>query len=546
MKTKLLSFNMLAIVACFTASSKSLIAQGIKQNQTNGKIVIGIVIDQMRWDYLYRYANRYSNDGFKRLLKGGFACQNTYINYVPSYTAPGHASIYTGSIPSLNGIVGNDWIENKQTTYCAKDTQVKSVGGSHKAGQMSPHNLLSNTIGDELRLSSNFKSRVYGIALKDRGAIFPAGHSANAAFWYDDSTGNFITSSYYLNELPVWLQKFNSKRWADTLLSHNWDTYYPINTYVQSINDDNPYEHLRKNENKPIFPHVIRKNDYKQLKSLPFGNTITFKFAKALIKGEELGTNNTDMLCISLSSTDYIGHTYAPNAVETEDTYIRLDLEMASFLRFLDNYYGKDNYTMFISADHGGAHNAQFLKDNKIQAGILSEYDISFQLKKQLKEKYNSDSILIGVFNYQIFLNEDKISSLNLNIDLVKDFIISYCKTYKGIAYAVDLSKIRYSSLPDALQTPILNGHYPARCGHIALIYKPAWYSDSDKGCTHGTWNPYDTHIPLIWYGKGVQKGETYKKYEITDIAATLSALLQIQAPNACIGQVIEKVVSSK
>jgi len=507
------------------------------------KLVIGLVVDQMRWDYLYRYYQRYGNDGFKRLLREGYNCQNTYLNYIPSYTAPGHTSIFSGTVPALHGIVGNDWMEEKtnQKHYCAQDDSVQSIGGSSIVGKMSPRAMKVTNICDELRLATNGQSRVYGVALKDRGAIFPAGHTANAAFWFDDSSGNFISSSFYMNTLPRWLQQFNHKRWADTFLNYDWETLYPIHSYTQSIADNNPYEHLRKGETTPAFPHLVAANNYKQIRSLPVGNTLTLKLAKALIKGTELGQKEaTDLLCISLSSTDYIGHAYAPNSIEVEDMYLRLDRDLASFLHFLDSYIGEDNYTLFLSADHGGAHNASYLESHQIPAGTLSEHDIEHDLNQQLKKQYGVDSIVRAVMNYQVFLNEALISKKKLKRAVIKASVSHICKQYEGVAHVVDLENLNNSPLPNYLKEMIQNGYYPARCGSIALLYHAAWYSDGKKGTTHGTWNPYDTHIPLLWYGWGIPKGETFQRWNVTDITATLAALLHIQVPNGCIGKVIE------
>lgn len=505
------------------------------------KLVIGIVVDQMRWDYLYRFENRFGKNGFKRLMQEGYNCQNTYLNYIPSYTAPGHASIYTGTIPAIHGIVGNDWIEQLQSKYCATDTSTTSVGGSKKAGQMSPRAMKTTTIGDELRLASNFRSKVYGIALKDRGAIFPAGHSANGAFWFDDSSGNFISSRYYGKELPQWLHKFNQQRWADTLLQNDWETLYPIGSYSQSIADNNDYEYLRKGETTPTFPHKVSPNNYKQIRSLPAGNTLSFKLAKAIIKAEELGQRSeTDMLCLSLSSTDYIGHAYGPNSVEVEDMYLRLDKDIASFLHFLDRAIGEDNYTLFLSADHGGAHNAAFLNDHKIPSGTLSENELEKNLKSILKKTFGADSIIRAVMNYQVVLDENFIEKKKLNRSAIKSMIIQHCQKTEGIAQVIDLNNLAQSNIPNYLKTVIANGYYAPRCGAIGLIYQPGWYSDGKKGTTHGTWNPYDTHIPLLWYGWGIPQGSTFRQIEVSDIAATLAALLRIQVPNGCVGRVIK------
>lgn len=505
------------------------------------KLVVGIVIDQMRWDYLYRYYERYSNDGFKRLMHEGYNCQNTFLNYIPSYTAPGHASIYTGSVPALHGIVGNDWMEQNKTQYCTSDTTIQSIGGSQKTGKMSPIALKSSTIGDELRLANNFRSRVFGIALKDRGAIFPAGHSANAAFWFDDSSGHFISSSYYLQQLPNWLLRFNNKRWADSALVKDWQTLYPIASYRQSISDNNNFEHLQKGETYPTFPHKVSVGNYKQIRSLPAGNSLSFKLAKALIRGEQLGkATDCDLLCLSLSATDYIGHSYAPNSVEIEDTYLRLDQDIASFLNFLDQEIGVGNYTIFLTADHGAAHNANYLQTKKIPAGTLSETKIQKELQAHLKKKFNCDSLVATVMNYQIFLNEKIIKQKNLSLKKIKQSAILFCKNYDGIAQAIDWKNAVQEPIPASLKTAIINGYYPQRCGHIVLLFQAAHYSDGAKGTTHGTWNPYDTHIPLLWYGWGIPQGEDFKHYEVTDIATTLAALLHIQMPNSAIGKVIK------
>lgn len=511
------------------------------------RLVIGIVVDQMRWDYLYRYYNRYSENGFKRILQEGFNCQNTYLSYLPTYTAPGHASIYTGAVPALHGIVGNDWIENYNSTYCCADNSVRAVGGYGKAGQMSPRNLKSSTIGDALKLATQFSSKVYGVALKDRGAIFPAGHSANAAFWFDDSSGHFISSTYYMQQLPKWLQLFNEKKWSDSALAEDWHTLYPLNTYTQSAADDNPFEHLRKHETAPIFPHKTIAKQYAQLRSLPAGNSLCFKMAKQLIKHEQLGLDaTTDLLCVSLSTTDYIGHAYGPQAVEVEDCYLRLDQDIAQFLNYLDQHIGKQQYTLFITADHGAAHNANYLKSHRIPAGILSEYRLRDALKKALKQAFHSDSILLNVMNYQVFLNHQYIEKKKLPLERIKQFIIKYCEQEEGIAYALTYQDLKTQNLALAWQLPLLKGYYPKRCGDIALIYQHAWYSDGDKGTTHGAWNPYDAHIPLLWYGWGVSAGESFKRYSQEDIAASLAALLHIQVPNACTGNVIIPLLKSK
>ncbi|HEY1030156.1 MAG TPA: alkaline phosphatase PafA [Flavipsychrobacter sp.] len=512
-------------------------------------LVVGIVVDQMRWDYLYRYYERYGEDGFKRLMNCGFKCEAAYINYTPTFTAPGHACIYTGSVPAIHGIAGNDWIENAtgEARYCTDDKTVQSVEGSLRAGKMSPRNMLTTTITDELRLATNMHSKVFGIALKDRGGILPAGHLANGAYWFDDSTGNFISSTYYGNTLPKWLVAFNNIRYADSLSAIEWNTLYPIATYTQSLADNNPYEGVLKGENEPVFPHkaIDTKKGYGGLRYIPGGNIITLKAAKACIKGEALGQgSNTDFLCVSLSSTDYAGHLFAPNAIEVEDMYLRLDKELASFFRYLDRHVGKGAYTVFLTADHGGAHNAKYMQDVKIPAGSTPEQAATTGLYDFVKNKFGKDSLIRDLSNYQVYLNENQIEKAKIDKESLKHAIVEWYKKQDGVAYVIDMEDMDDAVVPEPIKTMVMNGYNRKRSGVIQIILNPAWYSGygPSTGTTHGSWNPYDSHLPLLWYGWGIPKGKTNRTVHMTDIAATISALLKIQMPNGCVGHVITEI----
>lgn len=526
----------------------SINATAKEKNLERPKLVVGIVVDQMRWDYLYRYYERYGNDGFKRLLQEGFSCEQTMINYLPSFTAPGHSCIYTGSVPSIHGIAGNDWIDNLtgRKWYCTEDTTVTPVGGSKAAGMMSPRNLLASTITDELRLATNFQSRVFGFSLKDRGAILPAGHLANGAYWFDDSTGNFVSSSFYSAQLPAWLQEINNRKLANAYLQKGWQLMYPANTYTQSLPDNNIFEGKFSGEIAPVFPHVFKAPfNYNNLRKIPAGNTFTFDAAKACVEGEKMGTRTSiDFLCISLSATDYIGHQFTPNSMEAEDCYLRLDKDLANFLSYLDQNVGKGNYLVFLTADHGAAHNPEYLKSISMNAGMDNETGVYAQLNTYLKQELKHDSLMMGVENYQVFLNRNKIATSGLGEELVKDKIINWFKSQPQIAYVVDMDNLNKTPLPDAIKTKIINGYNRERSGQILLIQNPGWYHGyAATGTTHGTWNPYDTHIPLLWYGWHIAKGASNTTVYMEDITATLAALLHIQMPNGCIGKPIEAVV---
>jgi predicted AlkP superfamily pyrophosphatase or phosphodiesterase len=524
------------------------------------KLVVGIVIDQMRYDYLYRFYDRYAKNGFKRLLKDGFSCETAMINYIPTFTAPGHACVYTGSVPAINGIAGNDWFDNslKKSVYCVEDSSVRPVGTNGAAGLMSPRNMLTTTITDELKLATNFGSKVFGISIKDRGAILPAGHLGNGAYWYEDKTGTLISSSYYGPSLPQWLSNFNGRHLSDTFIRKDWTLLHPSDTYTQSSPDDTRYEGLFRAEKQPVFPHKTGSLlSYSILRRTPSGNTYTFEASKACLNGESLGKDDvTDFLCISLSSTDYIGHQYGPNAVEIEDMYLRLDKDLADFINILDNQVGQGNYLLVLTADHGGAHNSLFLEDNRIPGGNTSESGLSSLLKgyadtglftpataDRTSAARTTDMIRM-ISNDQVYLNEDVIRSSGKDPLTVRKTIKQFLEQRPEVAYVIDMNDIANAPLPETIKTMAINGYNRQRSGQLFIIYHPGWYAGyAPTGTTHGTWNPHDAHIPLLWYGWGIERGSTFRTIHMEDISATLAALLHIQMPNGCIGKAITEIV---
>jgi predicted AlkP superfamily pyrophosphatase or phosphodiesterase len=511
---------------------------------TKPKLVVGLVVDQMRWDFLYRYQHQYSAGGFKRLLGEGFSCENTMIPYTPTYTAPGHACVYTGSIPAIHGIVGNTWY-NRYTgkyVYCAQDDSVTTVGSTSNAGKMSPANMWATSIADELRLSTNFKSKVIGVALKDRGAILPAGHSANAAYWYDDRVGKWITSSHYMKELPKWVNAVNAKDPVSSFMASDWELLLPKDKYDQSTADNMPYEYGLGGEQLPVFPHQTSKMDkakYEAFKSTPDAITYTFDMARAAIENEALGKGPvTDMLAISISSTDYIGHAFGPNSMEIQDTYLRLDKDIADFLHYLDNTYGKNNYLLFLTADHGVAHVPAFLAQHKIPGGGVDDGDIASRLTKNVSAKFGISKVISSVINYQVYLSDSAATN-----ESIREFIVEELKKEPAVSTAFDLKVLPETLLPAVQKDRITNGYLPSRSGDIQFIFKPGYFDGGSKGTTHGLWNPYDSHIPLLFFGWDVKPGKLNRETYMTDIAATLAAMLQIQMPNGCVGHVITEVL---
>jgi hypothetical protein len=471
------------------------------------RLVVGIVVDQMRWDYLYRYYDLYSEGGFRRLLREGFSFENTMINYIPSFTAVGHSTIYTGSVPSLDGIAGNTWYDFKseKQVYCTDDSTVQGVGATTEAGKMSPRNLLVTTITDELRLATNFRSKVVGVSLKDRASILPAGHNPTAAFWLDDASGNFITSTYYLKELPAWVNDFNSSKPVEKLLAGGWNTLVPLDQYTQSSADNEPWEGTLPGALQPVFPYDVQKAyqiSHYTFRLTPFGNTLTLRFAEAAVKGYQLGQGTTtDFLTINCASTDYAGHLTGVNSVEIEDVYLRLDKDLASFFTYLDDNIGKENYLVFLTADHGAAHAEGFMKENKFPTGFLSHLVLN-NLENNLDRQFGSTRLLLGIDNFQVSFNRNRIDSLKLDFKNIKEAVMNYLEHIDGIQYVVDQDRIAEASVPQPLKEMMINGYNHNRSGSILMVPMPGWLPDeSVKGTTHGVWNPYDTHIPLLFMG---------------------------------------------
>ncbi len=514
------------------------------------KLVVGLVVDQMRWDFLYRYYEKYGNDGFKRLLNQGYSLNNVHINYIPTYTAIGHTTIYTGSVPAIHGIAGNNWFDKEtgKNMYCTEDNTVTPVGTTNaKAGNQSPRNLWSTTITDELLLATNFKSKVIGVSLKDRASILPAGHNPTGAYWFDDTTGDFVTSSYYMNKLPKWVNDFNNKKMGADLVKNGWNTLLPIAQYTESSPDNSPWEGLQGKSKTPTFPYSNLAAEYQadkgDIRSTPFGNTLTLGIAKASIKGEQLGADAiTDFLAINLASPDYAGHKFGPNAIEVQDVYLRLDRDLADFFNYLDQTVGKDQYTVFLSADHGGAHAKGFMDEHKMPTGFYGEDNKEFN--DQLKTQFKADKLISKITNNQVYLDDKVMADHKLDADQVKQYLIDILNKDKSVLFAVDMKKAGSASIPEPIRTRIVNGFNWQRSGDIQVIYHDNWLPTYAKlGTTHGSWNSYDSHIPLIFMGWGIKPGESNKEYSMTDIAPTLAALLKIQFPSGNIGNPIVEAI---
>jgi len=546
-----------SIVYCsYSCNAQNENAQIAKQNNTafnsEIKLVVGIVIDQMRYDYLTRFWNKYAEGGFKRLVSEGYNCKNNHYNYVPTYTGPGHASIYTGTTPKYHGIISNHWYDKeiKKTVYCAGDNAVQSIGTEDVAGQMSPHRMKTTTFADENRLFTQMQGKTIGISIKDRGAILPAGHTANAAYWFHGKNeGSWITSTYYMNELPKWVQKFNKKKSVETYFKE-WNTLYDISTYTESGDDLNNFEGGFYGKETATFPYDLaalkdQNNGFDILKATPYGNSIVADFAIAAITGEQLGQDSiTDVLAVSFSSTDYIGHNFGVNSKEIEDTYIRLDLELERLLKTLDDKVGNGNYTLFLTADHGAVNVPVYLQSIKIPAGYINSSKSKQALNNFMFNTYKSTELIQNVSNNQIFLDRKKIKALKLNLDDVQEAIVNEIINYEHVDKAYTAETMNTVDFTSGIEELLQNGFNQKRSGDVLYVNDPAVISYSKTGSTHGSGLNYDTHVPLVFFGTGINQGSTVAKTEVVDIAPTISALLGIGFPNGATGEPLEFVLN--
>ncbi len=546
-------FTYLLTITLTILSFSPIIGQtaSTENSKIQPKLVVGIVVDQMRYDYLTRFYDKFSDGGFKRMMNDGYDCKNNHYNFIPTFTAPGHASIYTGTTPKYHGIIGNNWYDKveKKSVYCVNDDSFKPVGTEDKYSYVSPRRMLVSTVTDQLKLHTQQQSKVIGIAMKDRGAVLPAGHSANAAYWFvGKGEGNWVSSDYYMSELPKWVQDFNTSEAVEKYLN-TWNTLYDINTYTESGPDLNNFEKGFKGKETATFPYDLKtlskdNGSFDILKETPFGNSITTDFALATMKGEQLGKDYvTDFLTISYSSPDYIGHNFGVDAKEIQDTYLRLDLDIERLLNYFDSEVGEGNYTVFLTADHAAVHVPAFLESLKIPSGYFDNKTFKAQLDAFLIKKYAASDLVEDIGNFQIFLNRQRIAQLNFNLHEVQQSIVDEIIAYDFIERAYSAHTMHNTSFNDGIELLLQNGYHQKRSGDVLMSFNAAVISYSRKGTTHGSGYLYDTHVPLLFFGKGIKKGSTFQKTNITDIAPTISALLGISFPNASIGVPLEFVL---
>jgi len=516
------------------------------------RLIVGIVVSQMRYDYVFRFWDKLNDNGIKLLIDRGTFCKNTGFSYLYSQEGVGHASIVTGTTPSNHGIISKEWylnLQDKMESY-TEDQGFKAVGGDYDNGHHSPHNLMCTTFPDELRLSNDFKSKVFSVALEPGPAIFSGGHTGNGAYWFDPRTGNWITSTYYTDTLPGWVNEFNKKRFSDIYLAQEWNTLLPIAQYSESLPDNNKYE--TGYDGRITFPYPLtemsgsqkNKKNYALLTKTPFGNLLTKDFVSDLVVQENLGKDDfTDVLMVSFTAGENIGNQFGPNSIEVEDAFLRLDLELAHFLQFLDSEIGKENVLVFLTSNSGVAQVPAYLIDSRIPAGYFNQLGSISLLKSALNNTYGRGDWVKAYQSQQIFLNHNLIEDSKLSLRDIQDYVAQFMLQFAGVANTVTSYTLQTTNFTNGIFEKIQYSYNQKRSGDVLINLKAGWVEKGSGSTDHNSSYAYDSRIPLIWYGWKVGRGSITRPVDITDIAPTISTLLNISFPNASTGKPIQELI---
>ncbi|MDB6130393.1 MAG: alkaline phosphatase [Verrucomicrobiales bacterium] len=512
------------------------------------KLVVAILVDQFRYDYLERFDRQFAKNGFNLFVNKGVFMTYARYNYCPTVTGPGHASFLSGSTPALHGIIANDWIDKKtkKQIYCCDDSSVFGVGTATNLSKMSPRNFIGSNFADQMRL--HYQSKVVGISMKDRGAILPAGKKPAGAYWFESKSGNFVTSSYYRQELPNWVAEFNSRKRAAQFTGATWNRL--LNAASYQYPDGMAGEGRLAGETNSVFPHRINyteKEGFEAIMPTPYGNQVLEEFAEATVEAEKLGQGSSpDLLCISFSAIDYAGHKFGPYSQEVQDVTLRLDRQLASFFTYLDKKIGLANVEMVLTADHGVTPTPEFSREQGLDGQRFNELEFMVELMSRLNARFGPGKYFIQpkLYGGNLFFNHDTLHLNNASPEDVSSFIRDFAFASGFFQACYSRGQLLEGRTPGMIGRLAENGYNPERGGDMMLILKPFILPLTGKtGTTHGTPYNQDTHVPVLFYGSGFKKGRYADEFYITDIVPTLCASLHMDEPSGCVGKPFVKVL---
>jgi predicted AlkP superfamily pyrophosphatase or phosphodiesterase len=532
------------------------------------RLVLLIVVDQFRYDFLERFDDLFAKNGLKRLMTEGASWVEANYDHTPTYTAPGHATMMTGAWPAETGIVGNDWPDRDSGKFVTSVSDAGTIllGGSEGETASSPRRLMSSTLGDELRLGSNDRSKVIGISVKDRSAILPVGRHANAAYWFNQRTGRMVSSNYYFNQLPAWVESYNNARPADKFYGAKWERLLPESEYLKRAGLDSPaWENIG---NAPgdtnAFPHTVTggaaapgADFYAALDFTPYSNDLLVSFAQQAITNERLGEDDdTDLLSVSFSANDYVGHRFGPYSHEAMDITLRVDRSIAALLDFVNARVGLQNTIVAFTADHGVAPIPEHANALGLQGGRIKGADVLRAMRLGISARYNSKNAQPdptadyvqkfgerdGFYNGNLYFNSVALKRDGINSEEIERVACEAALTVPGINRCFTRTQLQSGTVApsDPLARRVLHGFYPRRSGEVIVVYEAFKYLDAlTIPATHGSPYSYDTHVPLIIMGAGVAPGNYFQAATPADIAPTIAAVLGAQAPSNTVGRVL-------
>jgi len=521
------------------------------------KLVVQITIDQLRGDMPLRFKDRFGEGGFRYLMDNGVVYSNAQYQHSTTFTAVGHATLATGGNAAQHGLAGNDWHDrvSGERVYCVQSPDYPLIGkeknekNKHKG--TSPRNLTSTTIGDELVLASGGKSRVFSVSIKDRGAILPGGHLGKA-FWYSSGSGKFVSSTYYYEEYPAWVKAWNAADHAGKYQQVTWSLKQPRKRYVYRDQDDRPsekgYKHLKQS-----FPHALgnadKKSFYKGLRYTPMGDMVTLNFVKELMKQERIGLGEaTDMLAVSFSATDYLGHAFGPNSLEAEDNLLWLDATLAEFFSYIDETVGLDKTLIILSSDHGVDAIAEFVSSKGIAAGRHYPKKFIAQANTGLQKRFNSNkNFVIAFWNPSLYLDLETVEKLNLDVAKVENALVEEMLQIPGFALAVTRTNLLAGDVPDhPIMGKVQRAFHPKRSGNVLVVQDQGWYlypNADEFSAMHGSPYSYDTYVPIMFVGPGIEHSVIARSVHPEDIAATVTSYLGIKPPTGSVGTPLVEVL---
>ena len=513
------------------------------------KLILALTIDGLRGDIPFRLADRFGPGGFRYLMEQGVVYDNAYYQHSTNFTAVGHATLFTGGNSAQHGLAGNDWHDySRGQVYCVEDDRHPIIGKEPKAHEgTSPRNLAASTYGDELILASGGRSRVFSVSIKDRGAILPGGRLGKA-FWYSSGSGEFVTSTYYYDDYPAWVADWNAAKHADRYMDGTWELLGDKAEYIFADADDRaserPYKHLGR-----TFPHKLgaeKASDfYGALRYTPVGDELTIEFAKELARQEKLGQGDaTDMLAISLSTTDYIAHAFGPNSLESEEAMLRLDATLADLFDFVDQTVGLGRTLIVLSSDHGFDEIPEHQQELGFDAGRHYPEKFLEQTNAGLQERYKSeDDFVVAFWNPSLYLNHETLEKLAIDRVEAERALAEEILEVPGIALAMTRTDLMAGTITDSpIMRKVQRAFHPKLSGDVLIVQDQFWYlypNAEEFAAMHGSPYAYDTYVPIMLAGPGIPNAVVSRPVAPEDIAITIATYMGTKPPSGSVGEVL-------